>query len=66
MARLATRTPGLDTTARRATQDYEDGLAAARAGEPRNPEASAWWRYGWDVADDAIQLDAFFDARAVG
>ncbi len=45
-------------------RDYHAGLAAARAGQPRDPSRSAWWLYGWSVADDAIQMDAMFDARA--
>ena len=41
--------------------DYYAGLAAARAGEPRDPSRPAWWLYGWDVADDARRLDAMLD-----
>lgn len=42
-------------------RDYEAGLAAARAGEPRREGASAWWLYGYQVADDARRLDEMLD-----
>lgn len=41
--------------------DYRAGLAAARAGEPRREGASAWWLYGYQVADDARMLDEMLD-----
>jgi len=44
--------------------DYNAGLTAARAGEPPKDGASAWWLYGYQIAEDALRLDEMLGGRA--
>lgn len=45
-------------------RDYHAGIAAARAGQPRDTTRPRWWLRGYDYAREAIELDVLLDAMA--